>query len=70
VLLLLGLIVTYDGNLYIAAAVRAGYIKSDRLAHQPFSNCCNYGVDVIQAVVKHIQLPPYIFHIQRLLLSR
>lgn len=60
---LTGLTVTYDGNLYIFAAVRADHIKSDRLTHQPFGNRCNYGVDVIQAMVKHIQLPSDILDI-------
>ena len=69
-MLLTGLTVTYDGNLYIVAAVRAGHIKGDRLTHQPFGNCCNYGVDVIQTMVKHIQLPSDILDIERLLFSR
>jgi hypothetical protein len=45
------------------AAFGAGYSESNRLLHYPFGNGGYYGVDVIQAVVEHVESLGYLLDI-------
>jgi len=49
------LLAAYNANLYVLAAVGAGYKKRNRLFHNPLGNSTNHRVDIIQAVVQEIK---------------
>jgi len=40
---------------YLLTAFGAGYIKGNRLLHDAFGDDGNYRVDVVKAIVQHIQ---------------
>ena len=66
--LFLWLLDTDKRNLYVLAAVRAGYSKSNWLLHYPFGNGGNNRVNIIKTLVKHIQTLLNMLNIERCLL--
>jgi hypothetical protein len=57
------LYIAHQHDSYVVPAFRTGTINTDRLVHYTLYQTGNYGIDIVQALIQHIQALVYLIFV-------